>query len=118
MQKLISQRSNEDLSKLGHTPFNFQLTGQINLCAFYQCLTQFMSYLNLLLPELTDVLSIHHAISENGYFIFQNIISLPCLLYQLRLYFISIEKKILRSDSKGFAYILPYFFFSNMIFVS
>jgi len=106
--------------KLGNTPFNFQLTGQINLCASYQCITQFISYLNLLLPRPTDVLSVWHLMlfqNRDWYFILQDTKSLLCLFYQPYLYFISIEKKILRSDSKGFAYILLCSFFS-MIFVS
>lgn len=63
------------------------------------------------------MLSIWHLMllqNTDGYFILQDMKSLPRLFYQLYLCFISIEKKIkriLRSDSKGFAYILLFFFF-------
>lgn len=102
---------------MGHIPFNFQLTGQINLCASYHCITQFISYLNLLLPRPSDVASISHLMlfqNTDGYFILQDMNSLPHLFYQLYLYFFLQKKNqpeiILRSDSNGFSYILLCFF--------
>lgn len=59
------------------------------------------------------MLSIWHLMlfqNTDGYFILQDMKSLPRLFYEVYLYFICIAKKkikiVLRSDSRGFAYIL------------